>query len=41
EVQEVSTRGAVGGTFTLTYEGEESEAIQWNSTAAELQVALE
>lgn len=40
-MQEVSTRGAVGGTFTLAYEGEESEAIPWNATAAEFQAALE
>lgn len=41
EVQEVSTRGATGGTFTLTYEGEETADIPWDATADTFQAALE
>lgn len=41
EVQEVSTRGVVGGTFTLTYGGETTPGIPWNSTSDTLQAALE
>ncbi|CAN0529876.1 unnamed protein product, partial [Ectocarpus sp. 8 AP-2014] len=41
EVQEVSTRGASGGTFTLSHGGEETAEIPWNATAATLQAALE
>lgn len=41
EVQEVSTRGATGGTFTLTYGGQETVAILWNATSDTFQAALE
>lgn len=41
EVQEVSTRGAVGGSFTLTFGGEETAEIPWNATADNVRAALE
>lgn len=41
EVQEVSTRGVVGGTFTLTYGGETTTEILWNSTSETVRAALE
>ncbi|CAN0479353.1 unnamed protein product, partial [Scytosiphon promiscuus] len=41
EVQEVSTRGVVGGAFTLTYGGETTTEIPWNSTSATFQASLE
>lgn len=37
----MSTRGVTGGTFTLSYVGEETTAIPWNATADTLQAALE
>lgn len=40
-MQEVSTKGAVGGSFTLTYRGETTRDITWDATADEFQSALE
>lgn len=33
--------GATGGTFTLTYSGQTTSALDWDSTAAEVDAALE
>lgn len=41
EVQLVTVTGATGGTFTLTYDGEETDAIAYNATAATVQAELE
>lgn len=42
EVQTVSTTGGpTGGTFTLSFGGQTTAAIQWNATAAAVQSALE
>lgn len=41
EVQEVSSRGVLGGTFTLTYGGDTTTEIPWNSTSDTVQAALE
>lgn len=41
EQQTVSTGGATGGTFTLTFDGQTTAAIAYNATAAVVQAALE
>jgi hypothetical protein len=42
EVQALTKSGTVsGGTFTLTYSGQETANIDWDATAAEVQAALE
>lgn len=42
EVQEVSLTGSpTGGTFTLTFNGEETAAIAFNATANDVKTALE
>lgn len=39
EVQKVVIKGT-GGTFKLTYSGQQTTALKWNATAAEVQAAL-
>jgi hypothetical protein len=39
EVQKVVIK-ATGGTFKLTYSGQQTTALKWNATAAEVQAAL-
>ncbi len=41
EQQQVSTGGATGGTFTLTFSGQTTTALAYNATAAQVQAALE
>jgi len=42
EVQKVTISGApTGGTFTLTYDGQTTDAIAYNATAATVQAAIE
>lgn len=42
EVQVLTPSGTIsGGTFTLTYAGETTDALDWDSTAGEIQDALE
>lgn len=41
EVQAVLPFGATGGTFTLSFEGQETGTLAWNASHAEVQTALE
>jgi hypothetical protein len=42
EVQLLTPSGTIsGGDFTLTFDGEETDPIDWDATAAEIQAALE
>src|SRR4030067_2297868 len=41
EQQRVRVLGATAGTFTLTFDGQETSALQWNASAPEVQAALE
>jgi hypothetical protein len=41
EVQQVTKGTHTGGTFTLTFEGQTTAAIDWDASAAEVQSALE
>jgi hypothetical protein len=41
EIQSVDIRGAIGGTFTLTYAGQTTAAISYNASAALIRAALE
>lgn len=42
EVQRITPSGTIsGGTFTLTYDGEETDPIDWDATAAEVEAAVE
>jgi uncharacterized phiE125 gp8 family phage protein len=41
EIQQLAGGDQDGGTFTLTFEGEETAALDWDATAAEVQTALE
>ena len=41
ESQTVRLTGATGGTFTLTFNGQTTEPVAYNSTAAQVQAALE
>ncbi len=41
EIQSVDVSGANGGTFTLTYSGQTTAAIDWNATPAAVQSALQ
>ena len=41
EIQWVVSSGATGGTFTITYDGQTTSALDYDSTAAEVQTALE
>lgn len=40
EVQTLSATGATAGTFTLTFLGQTTTALQWNDSAANVQAAL-
>jgi len=41
EIQTVTLNTATGGTFTLTFEGEETSALAYNASAAAVEAALE
>lgn len=42
EVQRLTPSGTIsGGSFTITYSGQETDPIDWDATAAEIQAALE
>jgi hypothetical protein len=41
EVQTVSLANATGGTFTLGWDGETTDALAWDATAADVKTALE
>ncbi|WP_425619120.1 RHS repeat-associated core domain-containing protein [Anatilimnocola sp. NA78] len=41
EVQEVTISNADGGTFTLTFSGQTTTALDWDATAGEVETALE
>lgn len=41
EVQSVVATGGTAGTFTFSFGGETTAAINWNATAAQIQAALE
>jgi VCBS repeat-containing protein len=41
EVQTIDATGAVSGTFTLTFDGETTNALPFNAGAAQIQAALE
>jgi hypothetical protein len=41
EVQQFDLGGASAGTFTVTFDGETTGAINWDATAADVQAALE
>lgn len=41
EVQTITLHNATGGTFTITYSGQTTAAIDWNDTAADVELALE
>src|SRR5690606_23607324 len=41
EVQELALSDAAGGTFTLTFDGDETDPIAYDATAEDVQTALE
>src|SRR5262249_40815499 len=41
EVQEVELNDATGGTFTLTFDGQTTAALDWDASSSEVESALE